>query len=202
MRCYYGHKLEMVFKGRKKKKEKQQLSCCCPQLAFCMAGTDSGDGAIHSFNSEHDCLLWMQSQGRRGIDRNGLISSSEQANFMMDCDTVDLVRFSHLAAQGLNCKEPSCCQSRWGLATADYHSFTRLPSALEKKNIYIFKVIQCNPSLHCDIRLSRHTIPVTPVSSPDSAVQDSGFKDGCGFIVSESTRQQKIRGCFFRLTSC
>lgn len=117
---------------------------------------------------------------------------------MMDCDMVDSVRFSHLAAQGLNCKEPSCCQSRWGLATADYHSFTRLPSALGgKKKIKIFKVIQCNPSLHCDIRLSRHTIPVTPVSSPDSAVRDSSFKDGCGsIVVRESTRRQKTRGCF------
>lgn len=193
MHCYYGHKLETVFKGREKK---WQLSYCYPQLAFCMAGTDSGDSSILSFNNEHDCLLWVRTQGRCGIDRNGLISSSELANFMMDCDMVRLVRFSHLAVQGLNCKEPSCCQSRWGLATADYHSFTRLPSALEKKK-KIFKVIQCNPSLHCDICLSRHTIPVTPVSSPGSAVQDSGFKDGRGFIVvSESTRRQKTRGCF------
>lgn len=40
-------------------------------------------------------------------------------------------KFFFWVIQGLNSVELSRCQSRWGLATADYHPFTRLPLALK-----------------------------------------------------------------------
>ncbi|TNN74341.1 O-acetyl-ADP-ribose deacetylase MACROD2 [Liparis tanakae] len=45
---------------------------------------------------------------------------------------VQVVNKGVAAWRGLHSVELSCCQSRWGLATADYHSFTRLLLALKK----------------------------------------------------------------------
>lgn len=96
-------------------------------------------GISHGFPHK-DCLLW--SQARDGVAWGG--TRFRPGEFFLFGSTVAKVSGTKLLS----------------VQMGSVHR--RLLLIL--KNIP--KVIQCNPSLHCDICLSRPTIPLTPVNHP------------------------------------